>query len=140
MPTKKQIEKTAETNKRNKAALEKIRSQELTSHITQFSREPFQELLVALLLAAPDPHSVHEAANKSPDRYLSALTQAAKLAGYNETTVNINAHVDLNQLSDSQLEAFIAAQSSKVLPSKGACDNEVADDELIDVTPDQVEQ
>lgn len=53
---------------------------------------------------APDPANLREWANKYPDRWATAISQIAKVAGFSERREVANFNFNVADLSDSQLE------------------------------------
>jgi hypothetical protein len=83
---------------------------ELRGRLRQYDRAPFLDLLSHWLENAPSADAIEKLATRSPDKYISALTQLARIAGFtekSEATVDINVHI--SQMSDSQLEDYIRA-------------------------------
>ena len=79
-------------------------SKNLAEEIVQLSREPFRKLLAELLDARPDLESLQAFANKAPDRFWQAVTQAAKLSGYQEKVIiENNFYMQIQQKSDAEL-------------------------------------
>ena len=75
--------------------------------IARVDREPFRRLLAAFLQGAPRALDVRAQAERYPDRYVQALTQLARLAGYRDTHVSVSVTADLSALSDVELEARV---------------------------------
>ena len=89
------------TNEQTNKTKELVQAQ-----INSLSREPFRELLAELLSCRPTVDALQTFANKSPDRYWQAVTQAGKLSGYQEKQViENNTYVLIAQMSDSQVQA-----------------------------------
>lgn len=70
------------------------------------SRDPFISSLERLLGAHPTDTRLAEWAGDQPDRYFSALSQVAKLAGYTEK-METQGHIDLASKSDAEIQAMI---------------------------------
>lgn len=94
------------------AALKRLERVALVNEIAQLDRRAFRELLADFMHSEPTPEALQAFADRSPDRWMQAITQAAKLAGYPEldraapaaATVNIN----IAQASDADLVQLIA--------------------------------
>lgn len=88
---------------------------ELRGRLRQYDRAPFLDLLSHWLENAPSADAIDKLATRSPDKYISALTQLARIAGFtekSEATVDINVHI--SQMSDSQLEDYIRANMNVI--------------------------
>ena len=116
---------------------------ELRKRLRLYDRQPFIELLAAWLECAPTMEAVHAFAVRSPDKYATAITQIARVAGYTEKTESThNINVNVGQMSDSQIEDQLRQMQRKLGLTD---DREVIDDhdviddcEVIDIDADDV--
>ncbi len=68
------------------------------------SREPFTDVLAALIGALPDPKAMQFFANRYPNKWAQAVAIFAKLAGYHDKMeVKGIIAVNVSMMSDSQL-------------------------------------
>lgn len=97
--------------------------------IAGLDRSIFRPKLAKLLGIEPTEEALQEFANKAPDRYWQAVTQAAKLAGFTERqeiTGNFSLQHRLDAMSDAEFFAYVEAQrigvsrSPDALPPKGS--------------------
>lgn len=88
---------------------------DLVHQLRQYDRKPFTDLLAAFMNEFPSREAITRFAEAYPDRYMSALAQLSRIAGFTdktETSVNIN--INVAKLSDSQLEDQIAEISKRL--------------------------
>lgn len=91
-------------------------------------RTPFIELLAGWLECAPDMDAVKAFARKSPEKYVLAISQIARLSGYADTTRHEHQHhINVNTMSDSMLEDKLRERLGALgLPMPGTIDAEFA--------------
>lgn len=78
---------------------------ELRARLRQYDRTPFIELLAGWLECLPTEDAVKAFAEKSPDKYISALVQIARVGGYvDKMETNVNINVAIGNMSDSQIQ------------------------------------
>lgn len=88
---------------------------EIETAVQAYNREPFQELLVLLLEAAPTCDEIQAFANKYPDRWARAIVLLAGLAGYSpQVVINATASLHMDKLSDAELLARLAETESQL--------------------------
>lgn len=78
---------------------------ELRRRLQAYDRTPFLDLLGVFLECAPTELDIKAMAKKNPDKWMNAMSQLARTAGFTdktETTHNVN--LNIGQMSDSQLE------------------------------------
>lgn len=81
---------------------------DLRGRLRQYDRAPFLDVLHHFMQNAPTDEAVRKLAERSPEKFVAAMTQLARIAGFSEkteATVDINVHI--SQMSDSQLEDYI---------------------------------
>lgn len=78
---------------------------ELRGRLRQYDRTPFLDLLAVWLECAPSAEDIQRMAHKSPDKWVTAMTQIARSGGFTDKTeTDINMNVSVSKMSDSQLE------------------------------------
>jgi hypothetical protein len=78
--------------------------QELSAELSNLSRGPFIVALGDFLGCQPTLESIQIAADKSPDRWVQAITMLAKLAGYHDKLeLSGSIGVEIAMLSDADL-------------------------------------
>ena len=103
-------------------------AEEIREHLNNFRRDPFQNELAKLLNNSPTPSAIQKFANKSPDRYWQSITQAARLAGFNEKIEVDVKFKPLSSLADSELRNLLQGLSKQL--------NRIEDNtKYIDVSP-----
>lgn len=78
---------------------------ELRRRLQAYDRTPFLDLLAIFLECTPSVDAIQRMGEKTPDKYIGALSQLARTAGFTdktETTHNVN--LNIGQMSDSMLE------------------------------------
>jgi hypothetical protein len=95
---------------------------ELRTRLRNYDRYPFIELLAGFLECLPDEVAIMTFAKKYPDRYINALSQIARVAGYTDRTeVTHNMNLSITQMSDSQIEDKIREMTKTLnLPAPGS--------------------
>lgn len=79
--------------------------QSIQRALRKYDRTPFIDLLTDWVEHAPSGEALENFANEKPGAYVAAMRQLAHLAGYIETThIDLTASIDVNRMSDSQLE------------------------------------
>jgi hypothetical protein len=100
---------------------------ELRMQLRNYNRTPFLDLIQHFLEAAPTIQDIEKLASRSPDKYIAALTQLARIGGFTEkteSTTNINLNVAT--MSDSQLEDELRkAQAELGITIEGTLADEV---------------
>lgn len=84
---------------------------DLVEKANMLSREPFREILADLLDCKPDLESLHEYANKSPDRWAQAVAIFSRISGYQDKQViehEHNFYVHLREMSDVELKLEVS--------------------------------
>jgi hypothetical protein len=88
---------------------------ELRAQLSLYDRKPFLDLLAEWLECSPDPEAIKAFSEKYPDRYAGAIRQLAQIGGFTEKReISVDVHVNIRQLSDSQLEDRLAALQEKL--------------------------
>lgn len=65
---------------------------------------------------APHPDDISAFAERSPDRYIAALQSLGRIAGFTEKKeIDVDVHVHIRALSDSQLEDKLKQVTTKLL-------------------------
>jgi hypothetical protein len=90
----------------------------LARQVTRMDRGPFRALLAEILSAAPSVESVRKQAERYPDRYVQALTQLGKLAGYREVTEH-RLTVEVSTMSDVELEQRVRSLEHDLARMRG---------------------
>lgn len=76
----------------------------IRSKLELYSRQPFLDLVAELMNAAPNYRDLLAFARERPDKWVAAISQAAKLAGFaDRSEVQHSVYVEVHQMSDSQL-------------------------------------
>lgn len=104
---------------------------ELRMKLRHYNRDPFLELLHHWIVNSPSAEDIEKLAKRSPDKYISAITQLARIAGYTEKTeATVDVNINVTKMSDSQLEDELAkhgllvdASYSQVLTSANGDDS-----------------
>jgi len=80
------------------------------------SKEPFRYQLAKMLECAPDAKSLKLFAKKSPEKWVQAVNNLAKLSGYNEAERggDTNIYMQINNLPDSDLLAQLHTTLSAI--------------------------
>jgi hypothetical protein len=87
----------------------------LVGRLRRLDLEPLLEPLTRLLAAAPDDAALREWAARRPDQWVAAIRGLATIVGYAERReVDVSVTINVNELSDSMLEAALAAQMAKL--------------------------
>lgn len=95
-----------------KSARPRFSGDEIRAQLQNYDRKPFIDLLTEWISACPDPSTVAAFAEKHPDKYISALSNLARIAGFTEKTeASVDITVNYRALSDSQLEDKLAEMS-----------------------------
>ena len=78
---------------------------ELRDNIARLSRDPFGDILEALLQARPSTERLLMWAAEHPDRWANAIKVFATLNGYTERTeaITTNFHVAIGRMSDAEV-------------------------------------
>lgn len=77
----------------------------LRARLRQYDRTPFLTLLQQFVEQGPSDEAIARMAEKWPEKWVQALVQLGRLAGFTEKTeATINVNVAIGQMSDSQLE------------------------------------
>lgn len=95
--------------------------EELQAQLRLYDRSPFIDLLTEWLAQSPELEDIADLASKDPARWVKAVTEIAKIAGFSEKKeVHVGVHVDVRQLSDSQLEDRLRQllENAKSVPLK----------------------
>lgn len=79
---------------------------EFKAEIARLSPEPFQQLLAEFMGCRPEPENIKRFACMYPDKWVAALKNLARLAGYREETLVMHQH-DLKRMSDAEIEQAI---------------------------------
>lgn len=80
---------------------------QIRKKLRTYDRAPFLDLLGAWLECAPSPEAILEFAERWPDRYASSLLSIGRIAGFaerREISADITGRIQLDTMSDSQLE------------------------------------
>ena len=82
-----------------------VTREQLRDALNQYSREPFGDVLEALLQARPSDEEMTKWARKDPAQWANAIKIFALLNGYTEKTesTTIHKHLHLHKLSDAEL-------------------------------------
>lgn len=76
----------------------------LRARLRQYDRTPFLTLLQQFVEQGPSDEAIQRMAEKWPEKWVQALVQLGRLAGFTEKTeATINVNVAISQMSDSQL-------------------------------------
>jgi hypothetical protein len=88
---------------------------DLRKKLQGYDRTPFMDLLQHWATNGPTAADIEALAKKAPDKWVSAMTQMARIAGFTEKTeTTINHNVNVAHMSDSQLEDEIKARIEKL--------------------------
>ena len=109
-----------------------VQTDDLIHQLKQYDRQPFLDLLAEYMKLFPSKEALLRFADAYPDRYMGALAQLARIGGFTDKTESsVNINVNLNKMSDSQLEDRMREMSSKLgLPLP----------DIIDITPTEMPQ
>lgn len=80
---------------------------QIRGKLRQYDRTPFLDLLSAWLECSPTPEALLDFADRYPDRYASSLLSIGRIAGFaerREISADISGKIQVEHLSDSQLE------------------------------------
>src|SRR5919106_2125185 len=78
---------------------------QLRAKLRSYDRTPFIDLLALWMECTPDRTTLELFANKYPDRFVKAMIELGRLAGYaDKMQVDVNLTTKVQSLSDSQLE------------------------------------
>jgi hypothetical protein len=83
----------------------------LARQIGALSRTPFADELTKLLgVHHPTDAAIKKFANRHPDKWMSMVSTAAKLAGYADKSESLNVHaiLSIQNMSDAELEIELA--------------------------------
>ena len=78
--------------------------EDLRKKLQLYDRGPFMELLAMFMECTPSRDAIEKFADQYPDRFIGAMAQLSRIAGFTERTESVTLHLDVSQLSDSQLE------------------------------------
>lgn len=90
----------------NYPRLTPAQSASLREKIASGDSQPFNEVTAILLENGPTPDAISKYANKYPDRWMQAVTQAAKLTGRfdkDSPHTEINIYAKISTMSDAEL-------------------------------------
>lgn len=77
----------------------------LRARLRQYDRTPFLSLLQQFIESGPSDQAIARMAEKWPEKWVQALVQLGRLAGFTDKTeATINVNVAIGSMSDSQLE------------------------------------
>jgi ABC-type nitrate/sulfonate/bicarbonate transport system substrate-binding protein len=97
-----------------------VTREQLRDSLAQYSREPFGDVLEALLQARPSTERLMQWAKEDPAQWANAIKIFSLLNGYTEKTesISIHKHLHLHKLSDAELiqetQKMIASDPSLV--------------------------
>ena len=78
---------------------------QLRAKLRNYDRTPFLDLLALWMDCTPDQATLELFAEKYPDRFIKAMVELGRLAGYaDKMQVDVNLTTKVQSLSDSQLE------------------------------------
>src|SRR6185437_7116968 len=81
----------------------RVTRKQLRERLDRYTRDPFKDVLTQLLQVRPTPEAMFQWALEHPDKWASAVSVMAKLAGYaDQQEINLNI-TDTTQMSDAQL-------------------------------------
>ena len=84
----------------------------ISRQLRNYDRVPFLDLLSILIERFPTPEALSEFAEKNPDRYIFAMVQLAKIAGYSDRQELI---VDLMQNVGSMSDLELAEHLRRLM-------------------------
>lgn len=88
---------------------------DLLNEFTNFSRQPFTEVLTELIGAVPSPMAIKDFAEDHPDRWANAIATMSRLAGYHDKLeITGNIAVDIHNMGDAQLMEEIKKINEKL--------------------------
>ena len=87
---------------------------QITEHLQNFRRDPFQNELAKLLNNSPSPGSIQKFSNKSPDRWAQSIAIMAKIAGFHERLEVDVKFKPLSSLADSELRNMLQDLNKKL--------------------------
>lgn len=84
-----------------------VSREELRENLERYSRDPFADVLEALLQARPSTERLLQWAGEHPDKWANAIKVFASLTGYTEKTeevhTHLHAHKHIGKMSDAEL-------------------------------------
>jgi hypothetical protein len=105
MPTDEEILAVAKQMAAGKRSKPAWNADDVRFKLRGYDRTPFLDVLQHWLENGPSVGDVEALAKKSPDKWASAVTQLARIAGFTEKTEStINHNISVTHMSDSQLE------------------------------------
>ena len=88
---------------------------DIRDQLRSYDRTPFLDVLADWLMCAPSVDAIVALAEKSPDKYIVAVSSLSKVAGFSERReLSVDMHVTLKKLSDSQLEDRLNVLADKL--------------------------
>jgi hypothetical protein len=107
---------------------------QIEAELTSLDRKPFSRILADFIESSPSRRAISDLAEKAPDRWSSALSVAAKLAGYNDKLEITARRAD--ELSDSEIESKINELVQAELAKRDrAMRADTLNAQVIDITP-----
>lgn len=76
---------------------------EIEAELASLSRDPFRRVLADYLGFVPTPAALRRFANSKPDKWATALSIIAQLAGYKRDTVEVNNFMMIGSMDDATL-------------------------------------
>lgn len=87
----------------------RFNADDLRMKLRHYDRQPFLDLLQHWIDNSPAAEDIEKLAKRSPDKYVSAITQLARIAGFTEKTeATVDVNINVSRMSDSQLEDELA--------------------------------
>jgi hypothetical protein len=81
----------------------RVKREDVRNELANYSREPFIDVLEALLQARPSPARLALFASEDPSKWAQAIKIFAILGGYTEKTESTHQHIHLHKMSDAEL-------------------------------------
>lgn len=96
-------------------ALPAFTGDEIRKRLQAYDRTPFLDLLAIMLECSPSADAITRMAEKTPDKYIAALSQLARTSGFTDKTEQTHTiNLNIGTMSDSQLEDRARAIASQL--------------------------
>lgn len=87
---------------------------QLRAALRAYDRTPFLDVLADWIECAPSIDAIVRLAEKSPDKFIVAMTSLSKVAGFSERREVVSLNINVKSMSDSQIEDRLEQLSSKL--------------------------
>ncbi len=88
---------------------------QLEKRLARYDRGPFQGMLADALSVKPSRTAWRKLAAKNPERYVAAVSQLAKPAGFGERSETLSVSMDLTSLAETLVARHGADKAQKML-------------------------